>query len=89
MDSERFLIVYGIDPIKWADRFGLLPFTAPCDKCGASLTTSLPFFYSSLRGLRAPQCSCGNKRTPYCVVRDKRFGDLFSGTDIVNYKSRK
>lgn len=82
MNSERFLFVLGGDPKKWALRFGLEPFSASCDVCGTELTTSLPFAYESLRGLRAPECGCGNVRTPYCVVRDQGSGDLFKGKEV-------
>lgn len=49
-------------------RHDLQPFTAPCSDCGTPLTTSIPFARGLLRGLRAPTCSCGNTRTPYCLV---------------------
>lgn len=81
MNSDRFLAVLGMDPKKWAARYDIEPFSAPCGVCGATLTTSVPFFQSSLRGLRSPKCSCGNVHTPYCVVREARAGDLFTGGD--------
>lgn len=80
MDSTRFLTVHGVCPKAWAKRYDLLPFTHPCDACGEPLTTTLPFAQGQLRGLRAPTCSCGNKQTPWCLVRDRRFGDLFTGS---------
>lgn len=61
-------------------RYGLTPFTAPCQECGERLTTTIPIAYGTLRGLRAPRCVCGNERTPYAVVRDPRHGDLLSGS---------
>lgn len=79
MDSDSFLLVLGVDPKRWAARYDIEPFSAPCDACGAMLTTTVPFVSSSLRGLRAPQCACGNDTTPYAVVRDYRAGDLFTG----------
>lgn len=79
MDSRGFLLVLGMDPKKWAARFGIEPFTTPCDACGEALTTSIPFFFETLRGLVAPDCSCGNKNTPYCLVRAYGDGDLFAG----------
>lgn len=77
MDRRRFLIVHGADAARWAKRFGIEPFSHPCRRCGALLTTSVPFAYKTLRGLLAPSCACGNQGTPYCMVRDPRFGDLF------------
>lgn len=35
------------------------------------------FAYQQLRGLKAPTCTCGNKYTPFCIVRDSKYGDLF------------
>lgn len=80
MNSDRFLMVLGADAKEWATRYDIQPFSAPCEVCGATMTTSVPFVYSSLRGLRAPRCSCGSETMPYCVVRDYRAGDLFTGT---------
>ena len=65
---EKFLLVLGSDPKRWAERFGIEPFSHPCIDCGEMLSTSLPFACDSLRGLIAPRCSCGNDRPPYCVV---------------------
>ena len=82
MHRERFLFVHGIDAAQWAARFEIEPSTHPCYLCGEPLTTSVPFAIESLRGLAAPACACGNQNTPYCVVRDPRFGDLFTGTAV-------
>mgnify|MGYP000927363090 CR=1 FL=1 len=79
IDSSRFLTAHGVCPKAWAARHELLPFTHPCDECGEPLTTTLPFAQGQFRGLRAPECSCGNEQTPYCLVRERRFGDLFTG----------
>jgi len=80
MHRERFLIVHGVSAEHWAARYELEPSTHPCYVCGEPLTTSQPFAIDSLRGLVAPPCTCGNQSTPYCIVRDPRFGDLFTGT---------
>lgn len=66
---------FGIDCDKWAKRYGLEPFSAPCDSCGAVLKTTIPIAVGSLRGLRAPMCTCGCGRPPYCVV-ESRMRDL-------------
>lgn len=78
MNRERFLVALGVDPKRWAERYDIEPFTHPCSKCGALLTTTLPFAMGTLRGLLAPVCACGNKNTPYGVVRDPAHGDLFN-----------
>jgi hypothetical protein len=76
---SKFLLVLGADPVKWAARFGIRSFSHPCGRCGCVLTTSIPFAYGQFRGLVAPHCECGNDRPPYGIVRDPRYGDLFSG----------
>lgn len=76
MARNNFLYVYGVSSEQWAKRFGLEPFTYPCSECGIELTTTIPFAYDQLRGLAAPTCACGNEKTPYCLVRDPKFGDL-------------
>lgn len=40
-------------------------------------TTTIPFVQGTLRGLQAPPCECGNERTPFGLVRDPAYGDLF------------
>lgn len=79
MNSDWFLNVLGADPNEWADRWGLIPVTEPCSECGKRLTTTIPFVQEQLRGLRCPACKCGNEKTPFCVVRDYRYGDFFTG----------
>lgn len=80
MNLERFLVVLGADPVRWAARYGISPISAPCSECGAILDTDIPFAYETFRGLKAPTCSCGNKYTPYCLVKDPKYGDLFTGS---------
>jgi len=79
-NRARFLVAHGADPVVWAKRHGIESFSTPCCVCGAVQTTSLPFASGQLRGLVAPMCACGHPNPPYCVVRDARFGDLFSGS---------
>jgi hypothetical protein len=88
MDRERFLIAFGVDANRWAARYGIEPFSHPCIECGAALTTTLPFAQGTLRGLVAPQCECGNKNTPYELVRDPAYGDLFTGTEAQDPRIR-
>lgn len=88
MNREKFLVVHGIDPTRWAQRFDIQPFTRACGECGESLTTSVPFVHGTLRGLLAPTCTCGNAKTPYCVVRDYRYGDLFTSSTTEGPKVR-
>jgi hypothetical protein len=89
MNRDRFLLVLGANPTAWAARFEIEPFTAACRRCKRALTTSQPFAYGQLRGLLAPPCACGNKNTPYCVVRDLRYGDFFSGASEVRSPKAK
>jgi hypothetical protein len=75
------LTVLGVDPVRWAERWGIEPFSHPCNTCGAVRTASIPFVRGTLRGLYSPPCACGDRSwTPYCMVRDYRVGDLFDGT---------
>ena len=80
MNRERFLVVHGQGARRWAERFGIEPVIAPCSECGGTCVTSIPFACEQLRGLMSPPCACGNEATPYCLVRDARFGDLLDGT---------
>jgi len=86
-NPHRFLYIYGITAEQWAARYGIIPFTDKCE-CGRDLTTSIPWAQGSLRGLRAPPCECGNENRPYCVVRDSRYGDLFTGVEAQISKRR-
>lgn len=88
MNRSRFLVVLGANAARWAARYGIEPFSQPCSKCGALLTTSVPFACDSLRGLLAPRCECGNEQTPYCVVREPGSGDLFTGAEARIPKAR-
>lgn len=71
------LYAYGVDPKKWAARFGIEPFTAPCQDCGVVRETVLPLVIGPFRGL-AIDCPCGS-HVPYCFVRES--GDLFEPVD--------
>lgn len=81
-------MVLGMDPIRWANRFSIEPFSHPCDSCGRLLTTTIPIVFETLRGLQAPRCECGNEHTPFCFVRDPRVGDLFTDEVAPNSKMR-
>jgi len=76
---EARLTVLGATAEQWTARYGVQPYSHPCSRCGLVLTTTEPFAKGTLRGLRAPTCRCGNERTPYVVVRDPKYGDLFTG----------
>lgn len=76
---NQFLLVLGEDASAWAARFGIEPYEHPCDVCGAPMRTTIPCASGELRGLIAPVCECGNVDVPYCVVRDPKRGDLFTG----------
>jgi hypothetical protein len=73
------LTVYGVTAEAWSKRYGMVPFTHPCFKCGAPATTTIPFARGTLRGLRAPLCACGHPTPPYVMVRDAKHGDLLDG----------
>ena len=79
LDRARWLIIHGVTAEAWAKRHEITPYTGPCARCGATLTTSIPFASDQLRGLAAPPCACGNATGPYCVVRDSKYGDLLDG----------
>jgi len=55
-------------PEGWGERWGLVPFTAPCQACGEPLTTTVPVMLGNMPGLAAPVCRCGNERTPYGLL---------------------
>lgn len=80
-DKVRFLI-YGVTAEAWTKRYGIEAFTHPCYRCGAPCTTSIPFAQGTLRGLQAPPCVCGHEWPPYALVRDPKYGDLFSGVEL-------
>lgn len=74
------LLIYGITAEEWAARYGIESFSHPCQACGIMLTTSIPFMQGEFRGLQAPLCECGTKiwKPPYAIVRDPKYGDLFT-----------
>lgn len=77
-DKPRF-IVHGITAEAWAERYRIEPLTYPCDRCNRPCTTTIPFAQGTLRGLQSPRCECGNEKTPFVIVRDPKYGDLFAG----------
>jgi hypothetical protein len=81
MNGKARLIVHGVTVETWTKRYGVLPFSHPCSECGRMLTTTIPFAQGTLRGLAAPRCVCGNEATPYGLVRDSAYGDLFTGRE--------
>jgi len=72
-------VVHGVTAEAWTARYGVVPYSHPCGRCGRVLRTTIPFVRGQMRGLKAPTCECGNERTPYVVVRDPKYGDLFGG----------
>ncbi len=75
------LTIHGVTAEAWAKRFDIEPCTHPCQNCGVPKTSTIPFARGTLRGLMSPPCAtCGDEaKTPYCLVRDPKHGDLFSG----------
>jgi hypothetical protein len=63
-----FIRFYGQNPERFAKRWGIEPFSIPCDGCGIMLTTDIPFATLIMRGLVAKYCKCGNLYPPYAVV---------------------
>ncbi len=81
MNGKPRLIVHGITVEEWTARYGVEPFSHPCSECEILLTTTIPFIQGTLRGLCSPPCECGNEKTPYGIVRDPKYGDLFTGSE--------
>lgn len=77
--TGRLYIVHGVSAEAWSRRWGVEIFTHPCSECDYPCRTTIPFVQGQLRGLQAPPCPCGNDKTPFGVVRDPKYGDLFSG----------
>ena len=67
------LVVHGVDPKRWAERYGFEPFSTPCGDCGRTLTTTLPLVWGALRGMIAEPCACGNPNPPYGVILPERW----------------
>lgn len=86
LNRSRFLRIHGVTVEAWAARHGIEPEVYPCSECGALCTMSIPFAVGELRGLMCPRCPCGNEHTPYCVVRDSKYGDLLNGGPLVESK---
>lgn len=78
-ERGKWVAVHGVSVEKWMKRFGVEPFSAPCEKCGRERTASIPIAYAEFRGLLAPPCECGNDGNMHCVVVDPRKGDLLEG----------
>ena len=81
MNNKPRFFIYGITAEEWTRRWGVEAFSYPCSECGRMCTTTIPFVQGSLRGLASPPCPCGNDRTPFGVVRDPAYGDLFTGSE--------
>lgn len=88
MNAQQRLLIFGVSAARWTARYGVLPFSHPCLDCGRILTTTIPFVQGSLRGLQAPTCECGNEQTPFGLVRDPAYGDLFTGREVGSSKAR-
>ncbi len=78
MNPSKFLTIHGQDPKAWSAHWGLTPKESSCKGCGKPIKTTIPFAYSRYRGLKAPQCSCGDRSVFYCLVVDPKHGDLFN-----------
>lgn len=78
------LVVHGVTAEEWTKRYGVEPFSHPCEDCGRPRTTTVPFVRGTLRGLRAPACECGAEEgVPYVIVRDPKHGSIFDmGGDL-------
>lgn len=76
LNRVRFVrAIQGVDPARWAARWGLIPFDVRC-RCGHPQRTSIPFAVGDVRGLVAPPCACG-ALPPYCAVaRDGSLSGL-------------
>lgn len=87
MQREKFLTVHNADWLAWSERHGIDPMTTECKICRGQLTTNIPIVTNDLRGLKAPQCECGNDDTPFCFVKHFDLGELFM--DLVTENSKK
>ncbi len=73
------LFVYGVTVEEWTKRWGIEPFTTSCYACQRPCTTTRPFVQGTLVGLQAPVCECGHPAAPYVIMRNPKYGDLFTG----------
>lgn len=73
LDRSKFLLVIGGDPVRWAKRYGIEPFTHPCKTCGRPLTTDTPFRYGKHSGLIAAPCVCGDTAPPYALIIEENI----------------
>lgn len=77
--GTRYVVVHGIEPDVWAQRYDIEPFETSCPDCGALAKSSIPVAVGELRGLMVPPCPCGSRNRAYCLVRDPKYGDLLDG----------
>ena len=85
-----WLTPVGVSAEAWAKRHGIEPVAGPCQECGAPKVATIPFQGADgIRGLKSAPCeACGDKSpTPYCMVRDPRFGELLSPREPRRRKS--
>ena len=76
LNRDKFVRINDVSAEAWARQHEITPYTGPCARCGAEVTTSIPFTSGEFRGLMAPPCACGHTHTPFCIVRDAAYGDL-------------
>lgn len=61
------LTVLNVSAEDWAERYDIRldSFDCECYQCGRILQMNIPFAIEGKRGLKAPECACGYKNTPY------------------------
>lgn len=52
----------------WIEKYDLEVKKSKCSSCGKELKTTIPIFSKDFRGLKSPDCSCGNTKTPFTLV---------------------
>lgn len=66
-----------VDPIKWAERYGIKIEASPCARCGQMLTPQFPIAHRHWRGLSSEvHEKCGEEyRQTVMVSIDEEFND--------------
>lgn len=72
--------VVSSEPLQvWTERYGLEVKHGNCLACGDPMSTTIPIFSKTIRGLKAPQCECGVETLfqTYVLTKGTDMPDLF------------